>query len=266
VYTPDTGFIGTDTLTITSDDNGNAGTGGAMTDTDSIAIEVSAIPVIDGDFNDDGIYDCLDISALTAAIVAGTLISSFDLTGDGLLSLADRDAWLAEAGAVNLGPGKVYLLGDANLSGFVDASDFNIWNANKFTLAAGWCSGDFNADGFVDASDFNLWNVNKFATSDAVAGPSGTTIEIPAAGNAALFVGDQAVVDTRTVDLAVAAVATDQAPDFSPPSTALTEMFSAFGDTKGREEQHHDMAVSRGHVPEEQDALSDAVLAGWKSS
>ena len=56
--------------------------------------------------------------------------------------------------------------GDANLDGSVDASDFNVWNSNRFLPDAGWCSGDFTADGAVDVSDFNIWNSNKFRSSD----------------------------------------------------------------------------------------------------
>jgi hypothetical protein len=123
-------------------------------------------PIVDGDFNDDGLYDCLDIDALVAEIAAGTDNTSFDLSGDGLVDVVDRDMWLAEAGAVNLGPGKIYLLGDANLDGFVDGLDFIQWNANKFTSVAEWCAGDFNADGFVDGLDFIIWNANKFQSSD----------------------------------------------------------------------------------------------------
>jgi predicted outer membrane repeat protein len=123
--------------------------------------------VIDGDFNDDGFYDCLDIDALVAEIAAGTNGLAFDITGDGLVDLADRDAWLAEAGEVNLGPGEVYALGDANLDGFVDGLDFIIWNANKFTTLAEWCAGDFNADHFVDGLDFIIWNANKFQNNGA---------------------------------------------------------------------------------------------------
>ena len=81
--------------------------------------------------------------------------------------MADRDAWLAAAGAANLSSGGSYLLGDANLDGAVDVSDFNLWNGHKFTNAAAWCRGDFNADGSVDVSDFNLWNGNKFTNADA---------------------------------------------------------------------------------------------------
>jgi hypothetical protein len=124
---------------------------------------------IDGDFNDDGVYDCLDIDALVAEIAVGTNGLAFDLTGDGLVDLADRDAWLAEAGEITLGPGKVYLLGDATLDGFVDALDFIEWNANKFTSVAEWCAGDFTADGIVDGLDFILWNDNKFQSSDGAA-------------------------------------------------------------------------------------------------
>lgn len=57
------------------------------------------------------------------------------LTGDALVDLLDRDAWLAEAGGINLGAGRVYRLGEANLDSVVDGSDFDIWNANKFTSA-----------------------------------------------------------------------------------------------------------------------------------
>jgi hypothetical protein len=118
-----------------------------------------------GDFNGDGFYDCADINALTGAIAAQAHDPNYDLTNDGLVNLSDRDAWLAEAGAFNLGPGRAYRLADANLDGFVDGSDFNIWNSNKFTLGAEWCRGDFNADGAIDGSDFSIWNSNKFTSS-----------------------------------------------------------------------------------------------------
>ncbi|MEM7315290.1 MAG: LamG-like jellyroll fold domain-containing protein [Planctomycetota bacterium] len=125
----------------------------------------------DGDFDDDGDYDCDDINALTSAIAAGANDIAFDLDGDEAVDLADRDAWLAEAGAVNLASGNPYKLGDANLDGVVDVSDFGVWNANKFTTNDAWCEGDFTADGVVDVGDFNEWNGNKFTSSDAAAVP-----------------------------------------------------------------------------------------------
>ena len=124
---------------------------------------------IDGDFNDDTVYDCLDVDALVAEIVGGSNDAAFDLTGDTMVNVDDLNAWLAEAGAVNNASGNSYLIGDANLDGSVDISDFNLWNSNKFTNVAAWCSGDFNADGVIDTSDFNLWNTEKFNSADGAA-------------------------------------------------------------------------------------------------
>ena len=103
---------------------------------------------VSGDFDGDSDYDCDDIDALVGEIVAGTNNSDFDLTGDGVVDTADLAEWRAEAGAVNLASGEAYLEGDANLDGSVDVGDFNIWNGNKFTSVAAWCSGDFNAGRF----------------------------------------------------------------------------------------------------------------------
>ena len=61
-------------------------------------------------------------------------------------------------------------LGDANLDGVVDASDFATINANMFqpvNCGNNWSSGDFNGDGVVDGSDFNIWNDNKFQPAAA---------------------------------------------------------------------------------------------------
>ena len=94
--------------------------------------------VIGGDFDGDGDLDITDIDLLVANIAGGSNDPRFDLTGDGFVDLADRDQWLAESGALNLPSGNPYLLADANLDGVVDISDFNIWNANKFTNVAAW--------------------------------------------------------------------------------------------------------------------------------
>jgi hypothetical protein len=119
------------------------------------------------DFDDSGACDIDDIDALVAQIAAGTNDPAFDLTGDGLVNLDDRDEWLALAGEMNIGPGKVYLLGDANLDTVVDGLDFIEWNNNKFTNVAAWSAADFNADGVVDGLDFIIWNDNKFQSSDS---------------------------------------------------------------------------------------------------
>ncbi len=128
--------------------------------------------VVDGDFDDNGIYDCNDIDALVVAIVnvngGGTPDLAFDLTADNTVNNDDLDAWLAEAGAAGLtASGNPVQYGDADLNGLVDGQDFIVWNAHKFMATSAWCDGDFNADGVVDGSDFILWNQNKFTSADA---------------------------------------------------------------------------------------------------
>ena len=131
--------------------------------------------LVNGDFNMDGNWDCSDVNALVAEIAAGTNDAAFDLNGDGVVNESDLTGadtgWLAVGGENNPGDtgGNAFLVGDANLDGFVDVSDFNVWNANNFTATPAWCSGDFNADGFVDVSDFNAWNANNFSSSADVA-------------------------------------------------------------------------------------------------
>ncbi len=135
---------------------------------------------VDADFNDDGVYDCADIDALTAAIASGANDSDFDLNGDGNVDLGDQSQWLSDAGGNNLSPGSAYLPGDANLDGGVDVADFNLWNANRFTNNSAWCAGNFNGDSQVDVGDFGLWNANKFTSSDSAAAavpePSGVAL------------------------------------------------------------------------------------------
>ena len=127
-----------------------------------------------GDFDNNGLWNCADINALSAAIASGSTDLRFDMNGDGVIDGADitdaGDGWLAVGGANNPAQtgGNAFLNGDANLSGAVDGSDFGIWNTSKFSTNSAWCSGDFNASGAVDGSDFGIWNGNKFRSSDGV--------------------------------------------------------------------------------------------------
>ena len=124
---------------------------------------VTGQPNRTGDFNEDDSWDCHDLDQLTGQILAADYEARFDLNQDGALDLADRDEWLAAAGTRN-GLDGAYLLGDANLDGSVDLTDFNLWNVHKFTPSVSWCAGDFTGDGVVDASDFNLWNLYKYSS------------------------------------------------------------------------------------------------------
>ena len=133
-------------------------------------------PGVDGDFDDNGMYECADVDSLVAEIAGGTDNPDFDMTGDGLVDDADLTDWLAEAGSIGqlTQSGNPVLVGDANLDGSVDGGDFLDWNDHKFTATAAWCDGDFNADGQTDGADFLLWNDNKFQTADAASVPEPT--------------------------------------------------------------------------------------------
>ena len=137
-------------------------------------LEVSHRASADVDRN--GILDGNDLDLLVMEIVGQSHSPLFDLDGDGSVDANDVTHWLAHAGAVNLPSGNPYLLGDANLDGVVDVSDFNLWNTHKFSTSARWTQGDFNADGVSDVSDFNLWNANKFSSSETVAVPEPSEI------------------------------------------------------------------------------------------
>ncbi len=128
-------------------------------------IDMGAVELIDGDFNDDGFYTYTDIDELVGAIAPGTNDTTYDLNSDGLVDLTDRDIWLAVAGAANLDTHDPFLLGDANLDGVVDGQDFIIWNANKFSPTGLWSRADWNADGLTDGQDFIIWNAHKFQAS-----------------------------------------------------------------------------------------------------
>ncbi len=123
----------------------------------------------DGDFNDDGNWDCEDIDALVAEVVAATNAGSFDLNADGSVDEDDVAAWLVEGGAQNPDEtgGNPFLPGDADLNGSVDGLDFFIWNDNKFDPVTRWCLGNFDANSAVDGQDFFIWNEFKFQTSSS---------------------------------------------------------------------------------------------------
>jgi hypothetical protein len=124
-----------------------------------------------GDFDGDGDLDLADVDALSAAIATLSTNTLFDTNGDGLVNFADLQHWI-----VNI---KRTVMGDANLNFVTDGSDFNIWNANKFTVTNQWSRGDFNANGVVDGSDFNIWNANKFTSGPG--GSSPAAVALPAA-------------------------------------------------------------------------------------
>jgi hypothetical protein len=156
-----------------------------------------AEPSVDGDFNNDGLWDCTDINLLTAAVASGMNDLDFDMNGDGVVDgisnpmdvTNDIVAWLQRAGMEDtqgVTGGNPFVVGDANLDGVADGLDFIQWNNGKFTINTDWCGndnmpmvgGNFNGDGVIDGLDFILWNAFKFTGSmDSAAGlASGATL------------------------------------------------------------------------------------------
>ncbi|MEM8677788.1 MAG: Calx-beta domain-containing protein [Planctomycetota bacterium] len=161
--------------------------------------------VVDGDFNNDGNWDTQDVDLLSAAIAASSSDLSFDMDGDGSITIADltdaTDGWLTVGGANNPGQtgGNAFLPGDGNLDGVVDGQDFITWNANKFSANDAYSNGDFNADGVVDGQDFITWNANKFQSSNLIAPLTPTDSTVAESVEAPIQVMTQEVVATAPV-------------------------------------------------------------------
>ncbi|MEM8680475.1 MAG: hypothetical protein AAGF97_14090, partial [Planctomycetota bacterium] len=148
---------------------------GISYDLHEVLLRVEAAQLALCDFNGDGLCDVADLDSMQALgpLAVGTPaagLEKFDLNGDGAIDLADRDQWLADAATEN-GLGSSYALGDANLDGVVDGTDFLAWNGSKFTPSLLWSDGDFNADGVVDGLDYVAWNSNKFTSINPVPEP-----------------------------------------------------------------------------------------------
>lgn len=115
--------------------------------------------------------DLLSVGPIADGVaVTYGLNDRYDLNGDHVIDLEDRDDWLTGA-AVENGLSSAYFAADANLDGTVDGADFIIWGANRFTNNLAADGGDFNGDGTVDGIDFLVWNGSKFLSSDTAAVP-----------------------------------------------------------------------------------------------
>ena len=118
-------------------------------------------PVVDGDFNENGILDVQDIDLLTIQTASGTHDPLFDMTQDQLVNEADIDQWVAI---------KPTWIGDSNLDGEFNSSDFvQVFEKGKFEtgIQAVWSEGDWNGDGTFGTGDF----VKAFQAGGFEAGP-----------------------------------------------------------------------------------------------
>lgn len=125
------------------------------------------------DFNGDGMVDVDDLNEM---LKLGPLADGFrvepggpivyDMNRDGWVNVTDVSVWLQEAAAMNH-LAVAYAMGDGNLDGLVDTTDFKLWDNQKFTTSLAWDDGDYNCDGQVDVSDFNVWNSSRSGTFPA---------------------------------------------------------------------------------------------------
>ncbi|WP_318450022.1 retention module-containing protein [Photobacterium leiognathi] len=121
-YVGDKDFNGTDSLTMTTNDNGNSGAGGALTDTDSVDITVT--PVNDAPVNT--VPDAFTVDEDSSHVISGLKISDVDAkengaSGDMTVTLAVGHGQLAiiatDTQGLNItdnGDGKLVISGDIN--------------------------------------------------------------------------------------------------------------------------------------------------------
>ena len=111
------------------------------------------------DLDGNTVLDADDIDLMCLAVANNSANAAFDIDRNGRVDPNDFETFLDFFDTIP---------GDANLSGVVDVTDFNVWNNAKFTsndpeiIGVGWETADFNCDGATDVADFNIWNDNKF--------------------------------------------------------------------------------------------------------
>lgn len=117
-----------------------------------------------GDMNANGTVEPIDIDALCAAQSPANSNPRRDIDGDGDVDRTDVVVLVRDV--LRTRPG------DADLDRDVDTTDLNAITSHMFQSGAGWGGGDFDCNGSTDGSDFNLWNENKFFVAAPAAGAS----------------------------------------------------------------------------------------------
>lgn len=157
-YTPSIGFTGDDTLTVTTDDGGNTGAGGAQTDVDSITITVTD----------------------TAAIIAGNLTGSVteddaSNTASGNLTATDPDG------------GDEVFQAQTGTEGTYGSFDLGEGGAWTYTLD--------NTDPDTDALKEGQVAEDSFSIQSADGTTETVTISVTGANDAPVAQNDEATVD-----------------------------------------------------------------------
>ena len=137
---------------------------------DMISVTGTVVSDGSGDYNRNGQLDAGDLDLQAIAIAAGEHPPEYDLTGDQLVTSADRHFWINEL--------KQTWFGDADLNGEFNSSDMvQVFTAGKYETgqAAGWAQGDWDGNGLFESGDmvkaFTDGGYERGLRTDAVAVP-----------------------------------------------------------------------------------------------
>ena len=157
--------------------------GRQLTIAESQALYQAALGERACDLDGSGACDVADVDLLTAAILANSDGTRFDLDGNGTVDLNDREFWVE-----NL---ENTYFGDSNLDGEFNTSDLvTVFAIGEYedgiALNSGWGDGDWNGDRDFDSSDF----VTAFHKSGYEVGPRSGVHAVPEPSTlSACFVG-----------------------------------------------------------------------------
>ena len=136
-------------------------------------------PIADGDFDQSGQFDLVDILLLFEQIQSEDPDLDYDLDDDAQVTSTDLHVWIK-------GLRKTWI-GDADLDGEFNTSDlvavFQAGNFEKSDLLADWSQGDWNGDGAFNTSDL----VAAFQDGGFERGPREAVVAVPEPNSILVF-------------------------------------------------------------------------------
>lgn len=96
--------------------------------------------------------------------IANPAIGSYSLSFGGLNELADDAGAAYSLDVTDVGSITVFLSGDFNRDGSVDAADYTVWRDSEGDNVAAYAAADGDGDGTIDADDLLVWQGQYGAT------------------------------------------------------------------------------------------------------